>query len=292
MRATITGGRGAAGSYLSEYLKSQGDAVSIIARPQCDLLSLNSLCGHLEEYRPDIIYHLAADADVRESFDIPYTVMHNNIMGTVNLFKACVRLNLKPVIQVCSTSEVYGTPATWPIDETFPLNPVNPYAVSKTVQDLYGAMCEKIHGLQVVRTRAFGYVNPRRENLALTAFARQIVQIEKGELSELRHGNLDSVRTFCDVRDICKAYRAAAPLSGAFNIGSEAAITVRVALDFLCRQARTSIRLVQDSALMRPTDVTNQIPDCRKFRAATGWQPTIPLEDSLAWLLSTCRDSH
>jgi nucleoside-diphosphate-sugar epimerase len=282
----ITGANGSAAYYLAQELN--GNYVGL-SRPDCDLTDFKTLCERLDQYRPDVIYHLASDADVRGSFDRSIYVMRNNIMGTVNLFEACRELNIRPVMVICSTSEVYGNPGKYPITEDFPISPVNPYAVSKACQDLMGGMYEKAYGFRVVRTRAFGYINPKRDNLSLTSFAKQIIVAERTG-AKVHHGNLFSIRTFCDVRDIAKAYVLAAEKTGVFNIGSEQPISIKACLDMLASYSKVPVTLFQDPARMRPTDVTNQIPDCSKFRKATGWQPEIKLEDSLKWLLSTCRE--
>lgn len=282
----ITGSNGSAAYYLANELR--GNYVGL-SRPDCDLRDFDTVCARLDLHKPDVIYHLASDAEVGLSFERVHYVMHNNIMGTVNLFEACRRLNIRPNIVICSTSEVYGNPGKWPITEDFPIAPVNPYAVSKACQDLMGGMYEKAYGFSVVRTRAFGYINPRRATLSLSAFARKIADIERGKYVELRHGNLSSRRTFCDVRDVAKAYVIAATRGGTFNIGSERPVTIGEALEILCSYSKTPIKKVQDPALIRPIDVTDQIPDCSKFRNATGWEPKIRLEDSLRWLLATAR---
>lgn len=291
MNSLITGGKGAAGSYLAEHLKESGDKVSILARPECDLLDFNAVCERLADCRPDAIYHLASDADVSGSFSHVTEISRNNIMGTVHLFEAVRKLKMKCAIQVCSTSEVYGNPWIYPIKEDALIDPVNPYAFTKASQDLLGGVYAKSYLFRVVRTRAFGYINPRRANLSLTSFARQIVAIERGQQDKLRHGNLDSIRTFCDVRDIAVAYRLAIEKEGVFNIGSEKPISIGEALEMLVGYAKCEIELEQDHTLMRPVDVTDQIPDCTRFRRATGWEPEITLEESLQWLLSTCRAS-
>lgn len=284
----ITGSNGSAAYYLADELR--GDCVGL-ARPDCDLTNFTHVCDKLDELKPDVIYHLASYADVGESFNRVGYTMHNNVAGTVNLLEACRKLNIRPVIQICSTSEVYGNPGPQPVTESQQLAPINPYAVSKTTQDLLGSVYAKAYGFRVVITRAFGYVNPRRASLSLSSFARQIVAVERGLSDAVPHGNLKSVRTFCDVRDIVRAYRVATEKEGVFNIGSERPISIGDALDIIVGFATCPIRLVSNPALMRPTDVTHMIPDCTKFRNATGWEPQIPLEESLKWLLSICRAS-
>lgn len=283
MNALITGSNGSCAYYLNQALGGSHG-----------LVRGDSVIERIDTVRPDVIYHLAADADVRGSFDHPNQTFLNNTGITVALFEACRKVGIKPVVVICSTSEVYGNPVTWPITEDFPtIHQTNPYAVSKMAQELIANYYENCYGFPIVKTRAFGYVNPRRRQLSLCSFARQIVEIEEGRRSELRHGNLRSVRTFCDVRDIAKAYIKAAEHPGeTFNIGSESPCSIRAALEILIYYAKAEIITHEDAALMRPLDVTNIIPDCSRFRKATGWEPTIPLKGSLKWLLETCRASR
>lgn len=304
MKALITGIRGAAGSYLATHLRKLGVQVVGLARPECDLTRFTQVRELLLAEMPDVIYHLASKADVRRSFDEPEEIFANNAGGSVTLFEA-IRSIFRggapawhPIINVCSTSEVYGEPGRIPIDETSPVRPTNPYAGSKTAADIWAQMYARCYGIRVVITRAFGYINPRRQDLALSNFARQIAAIERGEAEEIKHGNLDSVRTFCDVRDIVEAYALATDLppvaaphfSGIYNIGATEPISIGRCLSLLCEMARVPIRTRLDPALTRPADVTYQIPDTRRFRAMTGWQPKIPLRESLSWLLEHYRN--
>lgn len=250
------------------------------------MLDFGAVCLGLGS--PDVIFHLASKADVRKSFDSASEVFGNNVLGTINLFEAVRGSGADPLVVLCSSSEVYGNPEAYPIAEGWPMRPLNPYAVSKASQDLLGQMYGRCYGMRVVITRAFGYVNPRRRDLALSNFARQIVEIERGERDVLLHGNLDAVRTFCDVRDVVRAY-ALAVEPGIYNIGSDEPVTVRECLEMLMDLSDKPIRTKEDASLMRPSDVTNQIPDCRRFKELTGWEPEISLEESLGWLLETYR---
>ena len=280
MKSLITGSNGSCAYYLNRALGGSHG-----------LTRWDNVIERVDTVRPDVIFHLAADADVRGSFDHPASTFLNNTGITVNIFEACRKVGIKPVIVICSTSEVYGNPSSWPITEDFPTDrQTNPYAVSKMAQELIGNYYEKCYGFPVSRTRAFGYVNPRRQNLSLSSFARQVVEIEEGRRADLHHGDLRSIRTFCDVRDIAKAYIKAAEHPGqAYNIGSENPISIKACLEILCSYAQAEVITTQDEALMRPLDVTNIVPDCSKFRKATGWEPTITLKESLRWLLESCR---
>jgi len=241
-----------------------------------------------------VIFHLAAHANVRASFQTPLSILNNNIMGTANLFEAVRSAKLSPVFQLCSTSEVYGQvdPKDVPIREETPLRPSSPYAVSKVTQDLLGHTYFVAYQMPVIRTRMFAYLNPRRADLFATSFARQVARIECGLQKELVHGNVDSVRTLIDVRDAMRAYWDAAvhcTPGEAYNIGGKTTVTVGQFLDILKSRAKTPIPSRLDPALLRPADVTLQIPATEKFERATGWKPEYSFEESVDFLLSHWR---
>ena len=179
-----------------------------------------------------------------------------------------------------------------PISEEASLRPASPYAVSKVTQDLLGAVYFRAYGMKVIRTRMFAYLNPRRTDLFATAFARQIVRIERGLQDELMHGNLDSVRTLLDVRDAMTAYWKAVLYcepGESYNIGGPTTISVGDFLELLIKQSKVSIRTRQDPNLLRPVDVTLQIPNIDKFVQSTGWKTTYSFEESVEYLLSYWR---
>lgn len=312
-RVLITGVTGSGGSYLAEHIVEAHPKVSVhgISRwhsarrendllpPQvkvheCDLLDFPSLMNVLQTVKPDGIFHIAAHANVRASFITPASVVQNNVMGTLNLFEAVRLAKLDPLIQLCSTSEVYGQvdPKHVPITEDTPLKPVSPYAVSKTAQDLLGWSYFASYGMRIIRTRMFTYFNPRRLDLFATSFAKQVAWIEAGLQKELVHGNLDSVRTFIDVRDAVRAYWDAlihCQPGEAYNIGGRTTMTVGDCLDLLKSLCRVPIPSRVDPKLIRPADVTLQIPSVDKFVKATGWKPRYGFDESLAHLLDHWR---
>lgn len=315
-RVLITGIAGSGGSYLAEYIAGHHPEVEIhgIARwhsttsgdnlgavrdrvtvHECDLLDFGSILEVLQKAKPDAIFHLAAYANVRASFITPGPVLHNNILGTSNLFEAVRLSGGNPLIQLCSTSEVYGQvgPEWIPIKEETPLRPASPYAVSKVAQDLLGWSYFTSYKMPIIRTRMFAYLNPRRTDLFATSFAKQIAWIERGWQKELVHGNLNSVRTLIDVRDAMRAYWEAVlhcEPGEAYNIGGTTTLTVGEFLERLIALSRVPIATRLDPHLTRPADVTNQIPSVDKFIQATGWRPEYPFEESLSDLLNYWRD--
>jgi len=314
-RVLITGVSGSGGSYLAEYIAANHpnieihgtsrwhsttqnnlrNIINLLEVHEVDLVDFGSVFETLRKVCPDAIFHLAAYANVRTSFITPTSVLNNNIISTSNLFEAVRLLGQQPTIQLCSTSEVYGQvdPSHVPINEDTPLKPTSPYAVSKVAQDLLGKVYSVAYGMKIIRTRMFTYINPRRADLFATSFARQIARIEAGLQTKLIHGNLDSVRTLLDVRDAMRAYWMAIELcepGEAYNIGGNTTISVAEVLQKLIGMATTDIRTYQDPHLLRPADVTLQIPNMDKFVKLTGWGPTYSIDDSLRSLLDYWRN--
>jgi GDPmannose 4,6-dehydratase/GDP-4-dehydro-6-deoxy-D-mannose reductase len=314
-RALITGISGSGGSYLAEYIVQHHPEVEVhglsrwhstttsdnlrairdrVTVHECDLADLGSVIEALQKIKPDAIFNLASHANVRASFITPNAVLSNNILGTSNLFEAVRLLKLDPLIQQCSTSEVYGQvdPKFVPINEDTPIAPASPYAVSKVAQDLLARVYFVSYQMRIVRTRMFTYLNPRRTDLFATSFARQVARIERGLQKELVHGNLDSVRTLIDVRDAMRAYwdatRYCTP-GEVYNIGGKTTMTVGQFLDLLKSLAKTPIPSRVDPALLRPADVTLQVPATERFEQATGWKPRYSFEESVSFLLDHWR---
>ena len=320
MKVCITGISGSGGSYLAEYLVESVPGVHVMGTTRwhsttshrnlhrihdrvqaisCDLCDLGNVIRTLDRERPEVIFHLASLANVRDAFDNAISTYQNNVNITLNLLEAVRTLKEKddynPMIQLCSTSEVYGLvlPEDVPIDEECPLRPINPYASSKLAQDNLGFVYHHCFGLNVIRTRMFSYLNPRRHDLFATAFASQIVQIELGEIDVLKHGNLDSVRTLIDVRDAMRAYWCSVEhgvCGEAYNIGGETSLSVGEFLDILKARSKADIRSEPCASLMRPVDVTLQIPDCSKFKSCTGWEPEYSFEESVDFFLGELRE--
>lgn len=306
-KVLITGISGSGGSYLSEWIlehhpevevhgisrwhstSSQSNLKEIIHKikiHECDLNDLSSVLTAIEAAKPDVIFHLASHANVRASFIYPQAVLSNNIIGTCNLFEAVRILKMDPVIQHCSTSEVYGQvdAKDVPIKEEAPIKPSSPYAVSKAAQDHLALTYFRSYGLKIIRTRMFAYINPRRTDLFATSFVRQAARIEAGLQKELLHGNLESIRTMIDIRDAMEAYWMAAVKcrpGEAYNIGGQTTISVGDFLELVRKSSRVPIPCRVDPNLLRPSDVTLQIPSVEKFLRETGWKPKYQFKDSV-----------
>jgi GDPmannose 4,6-dehydratase/GDP-4-dehydro-6-deoxy-D-mannose reductase len=313
MRILITGITGMVGSHLAEYvlrehpeaevhglvrwrspLDNIRDILPRIKLHHAELRDLNSLIKLLGNVKPDWIFHLAAQSYVTTSFDLPADTLHTNVIGTTNLLDAIRIVGIDPRIHICSSSEVYGqvTADEVPITETNPFRPASPYAVSKVGEDMIALQYFLSYQIKTLRTRMFTHTGPRRGPFfAESAFAKQIAEIEAGvSTGPVRVGNLDSVRTLADVRDAVRAYwlllEKGTP-GEAYNIGGDETMTIGDLLERLKKMAKCPVEHVIDPALLRPSDVTLQIPDSGKFKRATGWKPQISatqtLQDLLDW---------
>lgn len=313
MRILITGITGFVGSHLAEYTldkaevhglkrwRSSMDNISHIeglTLHDCDLQDLGSLFRVFERIEFDKVFHLAAQSYVPFSYQAPIKTLMDNVIGTANLLEA-IRLTAQDsLIHICSSSEVYGQVGEKdiPIKETQPFNPVSPYGVSKVGEDMLGLQYYTAYGLKTVRTRMFTHTGPRRgQDFVCSNFARQIAQIEKKlVIPTVWVGNLESVRTICDVRDAVRAYWMLNEdmVGEVYNIGGQETLTVYAILLKLIDMSpmKSHIQIAQDETRLRPADVTLQIPDCSKFKEATGWQPEISLTQTLQDLLDYWRE--
>jgi GDP-mannose 4,6-dehydratase len=316
MKILITGITGFVGSHLAEYilgLNEGHDVVGIcrwrsprehlariydkISLLDADLLDQGALVRHFNEVKPDVIFHLAAQSYVLTSFNSPVHTILSNAVGTTNVLEAVRIAGLDPVIHICSSSEVYGQvrPEDVPIRETCHFRPASPYAVSKVAEDMVALQYWLSYGMKTIRTRMFTHTGPRRGDVfAMSFFAKQVAAGELGMREPvIEVGNLDSVRTFCDVRDAVRAYwilvNRCAP-GEVYNIGGNRTLKIGEALDLLLSFSRTAFTVRVAPRLMRPSDVTLQIPCIDKFQNETGWAPTIPLEKTLEDMLQYWRD--
>lgn len=323
-KALITGFTGMVGSHLADHLLAhtdwdltgllrwnedlrnvehlldrvnQKDRVGLVYG---DLNDHPSLARAIDQVRPDFVFHLAAQSYPQQSFVAPIETLQTNILGTAGLLDAIHRSGLRPVVHVCASSEVFGRVGKehLPIDEETPFHPASPYAISKVGTDLVGRFYAEAYGLCVMTTRMFTHTGPRRGDVfAESTFAKQIALIEEGRVApQIKVGNLESMRTWADVRDAVRAYHLLVtvnPTPGAYyNIGGSFSCTVGDMLrHLLSLSTRDDIEIVVDPERLRPIDADLQVPDTRKFAAHTGWRPQIPFEQTMLDLLEYWRDA-
>lgn len=272
-----------------------------------DLNDEISLIRVIKKIKPDYVFHLAAQSYPLTSFIAPIDTLNTNILGTCRLLEA-IRLemeedeNYKPVIHVCASSEVFGKipqekkPETG-IHEECPFHPASPYAISKVGTDLLGRYYAEAYGMTVMTTRMFTHTGPRRGDVFHEAtFAKQIAMIEKGEIEPIVHvGNLDSLRTYADVRDAVRAYYMLVtinPIGGEYyNIGGSYTCTVGETLQTLINMSpsKDKIEIEVEEARLRPIDADLQVPDTRKFKKHTGWEPQVSYKKTMEDLLNYYR---
>tara|TARA_R110002110_G_scaffold180184_2_gene386137 strand:- start:6362 stop:7339 length:978 start_codon:yes stop_codon:yes gene_type:complete len=266
-----------------------------------DLNDYVSLQEAIKQSVPDYVFHLAAQSYPKTSFSSPVETLQTNIIGTTNLLEA-IRTDgrVNPVIHVCASSEVFGrvSKEDLPIGEDVIFHPASPYAISKVGTDLIGRFYGEAYGMTVMTTRMFTHTGPRRGDVfAESSFAKQIAMIEHGlQDYTLKVGNLDSMRTWSDVRDAVRAYHMLVtknPTPGEYyNIGGSFSCTVREMLEYLLSQSTVkNIEVITDPERLRPIDADLQVPDTTKFREHTGWEPAIPFEETMNDLLDYWRNN-
>ena len=287
-----------------------------------NLNDFSNVFSVIDKYKPDAISHLAAESYVSDSFSFPHEAISVNGLGTLNLLEA-IRIvrdtnnncsdrlsEFDPIIHICSSSEVYGLvkQEDIPITENQKFSPANPYACGKVLADVLAQMYYTNYGLKTIRTRMFTHFSYRRKmKSAEVNFAEQIAEFERLDNLEtspecyinyftLKHGNLDSIRTWADARDAVKAYylilTQPIKFGEVYNIGGNTIKTIGEMLDYIISLSpiKNKIKKQQDPKLMRKYDVTLQIPDCFKFRSDyPEWKLEISFEQSIKDLLEEKR---
>lgn len=273
-----------------------------------DLNDEISLIRAINEIKPDYVFHLAAQSYPLTSFTAPIDTLNTNILGTCRLLEAIrgamdADPKYHPIIHVCASSEVFGKiPANKipkdGINEECPFDPASPYAISKCGTDLLGRYYATAYGMTVMTTRMFTHTGPRRGDVFHeSTFAKQIAMIEAGMIPPVvKVGNLKSLRTYADVRDAVRAYYLLVtvnPIAGEYyNIGGayscEVGDTLNTLLSF--SSMKNKIKIEVDPERLRPIDADLQVPDCRKFKEHTGWEPQIPFEQTMHDLLDYWRN--
>ncbi len=322
-RSFITGITGMVGSHLADYLLEHTDwEIYGLCRWRSQLDNISHLLpkinahdrvhlvyGDLRDYlsiheavrksKPDYVFHLAAQSYPMTSFDSPLDTLETNVQGTANVLEALRKNEIEAITHICSSSEVFGRVSKdkLPIDEECTFHPASPYAISKVGTDLLGRYYGEAYNMTVMSTRMFTHTGPRRGDVfAESTFAKQIAMIESGLIPPVvKTGNLDSLRTFADVRDAVRAYYQLVtinPIPGAYyNIGGTYTCTVADMLkNLLSMSTVKDIRVETDPVRLRPIDADLQVPNTAKFKSVTGWEPVIPFEQTMADLLEYWRE--
>lgn len=306
MRILITGASGFAGSYLtSELAKDPANTVHATAHGRepgdskaiqwhvCDLLDSSAVNQLIGSVKPEQIYHLAAYSSPGESFKEPVKAVNDTAAIQINLFEACLRVDIRPRILLVSSGQIYGKSSQMPINEGSAVDCSSPYAVAKLCQENLADYYSK-RGFEIVITRPFNHIGPRQQLGFLVAdLANQIALAEKSQgESTIKVGNLASKRDFTDVRDIIRAYISLMKNGNpaqVYNVCSGRSVAGQAILDLLIGLAKCPIKVEVDRARMRPSDIPDLYGDHAKLSAATGWQPQIKLAQTLAETLDYWR---
>ena len=302
MRVLVTGAGGFAGAHLARSLVADGHEVvgtlqgGTEAPPglggvrwvPLELTSPASIEQVMRDAAPERVFHLAAQASVAQSFDDPAATWEVNATGTLRLVEA---LPDGARLLFVSSAEVYGIvpEAEQPIAERRPPRPFNVYAASKAAGEMavVAAACGRRR--QAVIARSFNHTGPGQDaRFAMPAFARQLALIRAGAAEPVLHvGNLEARRDYLDVRDVVAAYRVLAERGhpgAAYNVATGTAHSMGALVEMLVELSGTGARLEVDPARVRPVDVPLLCGDGGALRAL-GWEPRIPLRQTLADLL-------
>lgn len=296
MRALITGVSGFVGRHLAAHLIEAGDEVIGVDRSDgsVDILDPGSISRAFESVQPEVVYHLAGWSDVGGSWTKPVEAFRANAEGTLNVLLACAELGSSRVVAI-SSADIYGPVSDdeLPLPEEAPLRPVSPYAASKVAADYVALQAWLGRRCPVIRVRAFNHLGPGQSNkFVAPALAERIARNELSGQDEVVVGNMQARRDFTDVRDVVRAYRLLAEdgqAGEAYNVCSGHDVAILDLAESLVSMALRPMSLRRDPDLERKVDVPVLRGDNTKLRAATGWEPAIPLEQTLADLLDDMR---
>lgn len=294
MRALVTGSLGFAGTHLCAHLRENGDEVIGVDRDDADLTRSGAAERLLAAHRPEVVYHLAGAADVGASWRDPVGTWEANATATLYLLEAARSLDVRRVL-VVSSADVYGSVREdeLPLDETSPLSPTSPYAASKLAAEQIARQAWLGHGLETVRVRAFNHIGPgQRPDFVAPAIATAIAQNEQSGETEIPIGDLSPRRDFTDVRDVVRAYRLLmerAEPGEVYCVCSGEAIAIQELADRLVGMAERPMQLRTDPERLRPVDIPVLRGSNVRLRDATGWEPTLTIDETLADLLEESR---
>jgi len=297
VKALVTGAAGFVGRHLVDHLESCGDEVVSTDRSDGgpDLLDADGFEHLLTDIRPEVVYHLAGQADVGRSWSTPVETLRANVEGTHNVLAAARSAEVARVVTVTS-ADIYGRvePGDLPLTESAPIRPVSPYAASKAAADLVAQQAHLGHGQDVVRARSFNHLGPgQSDRFVGSALASRVAANERTGSTRLRVGNLEPRRDFTDVRDVVRAYRRmatdAAP-GRVYNVCSGRSTSIQEVVDRLLAMSTHAMSAEVDADLFRPADLDDLCGDPSRLTDDTGWSPEYSLDRTLNDLLQDWRE--
>lgn len=305
----ITGGTGFAGSHLVEHLLEVGqtdihvttvsDSASYVHGllptsqiHKVDLTNQQATFDLIKSLAPTQIYHLAALSSVAGSFEVTEKIIIENTRLQINILEAVKQFSPKTRLLVIGSALEYDLlqHQAESIDELHPLGPANPYGVSKVNQDLLALSYVYAYKLDIVRARPFNHIGERQTpDFAVAAFAQQILDAKTHGTPEIKVGNLSAIRDFTDVKDIVRAYvllMEKGTTGDVYNIGRGQGYPMEDILRTMIELAGVDVEIVIDQERFRPIDIPQIVANIRKIKAL-GWEPTIPLTETLARILGS-----
>lgn len=302
MKALITGAGGFVGTYLARELKEQGYDLVLTGRragnqiAAMDVMHKDSIENVLQRESPDVIFHLAGQSNVAQSWKIPDATYEINVVGTIHLMEAVRDVHPSSKLLLVGSSDQYGIfpSEQGGVPEDFPLNPTTPYGTSKCAQEQIARLFAKNYGLQLYFTRSFNHIGRgQRRGFVVPDLASGIAEVEAGKRKRLLVGNLSAHRDFSDVRDIVRAYRMiiekGRPLE-IYNVGSEKAYEIQEILNILLSFSPKDIAVETDPARLRKADIPLIKSNCQKLKAEIGWYPQYHIQDTLLDILNSFRE--
>ncbi len=309
-KALVIGAAGFVGPYLIRQIissrdwevfatKMPGEEVPVegITVYDLDLLKDGEASELLKKVRPDYIFHLAAQSSVALSWKKPDLTVDVNIKGSLHVLDAVRELDYSPRVLLIGSGEEYGhvSEEDIPITEDTLLRPGNLYAATKACQNMIGKIYQEAYDLDIMSVRAFNHIGPNQTPAFVVAdFCKQVAEVEKGLKEPVMHvGNLSARRDFTDVRDVVRAYvdiMEKGKAGETYNVGSGRAEAIKDILDKILSLSDVDIKVETDPSRLRPVDVPVIEADINKLQACTGWEPAIPLEQTLTDTLEYWRD--
>mgnify|MGYP001406612814 FL=1 len=283
----ITGAGGMMGSHLYDALRDHDvlptfynstlDKRETITQEMAmlDVSSFIMVKRFLEEYKPSVIYHLAAQSRPDVSFSSPAYTIQTNVVGTTNLLQACAELGMKPLFINASSSAVYGD-IDWstPPDEESHCRPLSPYGTSKLAQEHIVKNFNQMHDIPYVNVRIFNCTGPRKINDFVSDVCRRVVNKE----FPLKVGNLDGLRSIVDVRDLVRGLVLCENIKNeTINLGSDVSHKIGDVLKLIAGDIPYEI----DDSLLRPTDEPIILGNINKAKDLLGWKQEITLEQTI-----------
>ena len=296
MRILVTGASGFVGPHVCRALEEAGHNIwttdrAPAERPQhtsIELMDGDAVRLLFANIGPEAVVHLASMASVGESFRDPQETLTNNLTAACNILEAVRHEAPKARLLMIGSAEQYGIVSAneLPLTEEQPQRPASPYAVAKVAQEHLALQYQRSWGLDVVLSRSFNHSGPGQSNrFVLPAFAEQITLCERNKHdSVLNVGNLDAQRDFLDVRDVARAYLALLDKgkSGVcYNVCRGETFRIGDLVEGLLQRARVPMRLQQDPARMRPSDLPVLQGSAQRLQDDTGWQASIPMDQTL-----------